>query len=141
MTLSGQSCVRVRYAETDQMGIVYHSNYLVWFEVGRTELFRELGLPYSLFEEQGLGLAVVEATCRYRQPAKYDDELIITTTLVEMSSRKVVFSYEVSKSKKVLAEGRTIHLFINKEGRVADARHYPIWAQAQALLSTLSDKT
>ena len=81
MGLFSTTNLRVRYAETDQMGIVYHSNYLIWFEVGRSELFRELDLPYTKFEEQGLGLAVVEASCRYRKPTHYDDNLTIFTDI------------------------------------------------------------
>ncbi len=69
MKFTGKTSFRVRYAETDKMGIVYHSNYLVWFEVGRSELFRDLNLPYKVFEEQDLGLTIIEAGCRYRQPA------------------------------------------------------------------------
>lgn len=95
MSLFSETKLRVRYAETDQMGIVYHSNYLIWFEVGRTELFRNLGLPYTVFEEQGLSLAVVEASCRYRQPAKYDDELVVYTRLEKFTSRIIKFSYQV----------------------------------------------
>lgn len=134
MVLAGKTNLRVRYAETDQMGIVYHSNYLIWFEVGRTELFRDLNLPYTLFEEQGLGLAVIEASCRYRQPARYDDGLVIYTKIEEFSARRVIFTYEVKRSNTLLTEGKTIHVFVNKEGRFADARKYPIWEKAQALL-------
>lgn len=129
MNRSAETKIRVRYAETDQMGIVYHSNYLIWFEVGRTELFRTLGLPYTIFEEQGLGLAVVEASCRYRQPARYDDELIIYTEVEKFSSRKVIFSYRVYREKTLLTEGKTVHVFINGEGKVSDARNYPVWEQ------------
>lgn len=127
MDLSAQTPIRVRYAETDQMGIVYHSNYLIWFEVGRAELFREVGLPYTLFEEQGLALAVVEASCRYRRPALYDDNLIIETKVEEFSSRKVTFTYRVFRENTLLAEGETVHVFINKEGKISDARKYPVW--------------
>ena len=81
MGLSSKIHLRVRYSETDKMGIVYHANYLVWFEVGRSELFRELDLPYTLLEEQGLGLAVIEASCRYRKPSHYDEDLVIITEL------------------------------------------------------------
>lgn len=129
MILTNQTPLRVRYAETDQMGIVYHSNYLVWFEVGRSELFRELGLPYTLFEEEGLGLAVVEASCCYRRPARYDDELIIETRVEEFLSRKVTFSYRILRDETVLAEGKTVHVFINREGKITDARNYPIWQE------------
>lgn len=127
MLLSARSSIRVRYAETDKMGIVYHANYLVWFEVGRSELFREAGLPYTIFEEQGLGLAVIEANCKYRRSALYDDDLIIETKLESFTSRKVTFAYQVFRGEELLAEGKTIHTFINKEGRIADARKYPIW--------------
>lgn len=129
MNRSAETKIRVRYAETDQMGIVYHSNYLIWFEVGRTELFRTLSLPYTIFEEQGLGLAVVEASCRYRQPARYDDELIIYTEVEKFSSRKVIFSYQIYREKTLLTEGKTVHVFINREGKVSDARNYPVWEQ------------
>ena len=134
MGLSATTHLRVRYSETDQMGIVYHANYLVWFEVGRSELFRELDLPYTQFEEQGLGLAVIEASCRYRQPSRYDDELAIVTEIDKMSSRTVSFSYRVYREETLLAEGRTIHVFINKDGHLADVRKYEIWQQLQLIL-------
>ena len=135
MVLTSQSPIRVRYAETDQMGIVYHSNYLIWFEVGRAELFREVGLPYTLFEEQGLGLAVVEASCRYRRPALYDDDLIVVTKVEEFSSRKVTFTYQVLRDNTLLAEGKTVHVFINKEGKTSDARNYPVWQDVLKILA------
>lgn len=138
MNLASDTKLRVRYAETDQMGIVYHSNYIIWFEVGRTELFREIGLPYTVFEEQGLALAVIEATCRYRQPAKYDDELLIHTQVEEFSSRKVTFSYSIRKDSLLLTEGKTTHIFLNKEGRVVDIRKYSIWEQVLAKIPELN---
>jgi len=134
MGLSSKTRLRVRYSETDQMGIVYHANYLVWFEVGRSELFRELNLPYTQFEEQGLGLAVVEVSCRYRKPSRYDDELVIVTELDHMSSRAASFSYHVYRAESLLAEGKTVHVFINKEGRPADVRRYKIWPLLQPIL-------
>lgn len=134
MGLSSKTSFRVRYSETDQMGIVYHANYLVWFEVGRSELFRELNLPYTQFEEQGLGLAVIEANCRYRKPARYDDELVIITKIDHMSSRAASFSYRVYREETLLAEGKTVHVFINKEGRPADVRRYAIWPLLQPIL-------
>jgi len=134
MGLSSKTNIRVRYSETDQMGIVYHANYLVWFEIGRSELFRELNLPYTQFEEQGLGLAVVEATCRYRKPCRYDDELSIITEIDHMTSRSATFSYRVYCEESLLAEGKTVHVFINKEGRSADVRRYPIWKPLQQIL-------
>ena len=131
MEFKAQTRLRVRYAETDQMGIVYHSNYFIWFEVGRSDLFRELNLPYTMFEEQGLGLTVIEASCRYRQPARYDDEVIISTH-VKISSRKVTFSYLVYRESTLLVEGKTIHVFVNKQGRAVDARSHGLWQQLQA---------
>ena len=134
MGLLSKTHLRVRYAETDQMGIVYHSNYLIWFEVGRTELFRELNLPYTKFEEQGIGLAVVEASCRYRKPTRYDDELIIVTEIDQMTSRKVTFSYRIFHEETLMAEGKTVHVFMNKAGRATDVRKYEIWKSLESVL-------
>ena len=136
MGLSSKTHVRVRYSETDQMGIVYHSNYLVWFEVGRSELFRELELPFTQFEEQGLGLAVIEASCHYRKPSHYDDDLVIITTVEHMSSRSARFNYHVYRGETLLAEGKTVHVFINKEGRLANVRRYAIWTRLQVIIDT-----
>lgn len=137
MSLFSETKLRVRYAETDQMGIVYHANYLIWFEVGRTELFRNLGLPYTVFEEQGLSLAVVEASCRYRQPAKYDDELMVCTRLDKFSSRIITFSYTVMRENILLTDGKTSHVFLNEEGKVADVRKYPVWEDILAKIPSL----
>lgn len=134
MGLFSKTRLRVRYAETDQMGIVYHSNYLIWFEVGRAELFRELNLPYTKFEEQGLGLAVVEASCKYRKPTHYDDELVIVTEIEDITSKKIIFSYKIYREETLLAEGETIHVFINKEGRSTDVRNYAIWQLLKPVL-------
>lgn len=136
MKFEGKTSFRVRYAETDKMGIVYHSNYLVWFEVGRSELFRDLNLPYTIFEEQDLGLTIIEASCRYRQPAHYDDEIIVITK-VNIFSRKVTFSYLIYRDSTLLAEGKTIHLFVNKQGRAIDAHSHPLW---QKLKSTIEER-
>lgn len=134
MGISSKTRLRVRYAETDKMGIVYHANYLIWFEVGRSELFRELNFPYTLLEQQGLALAVVEADCRYRKPTHYDDELVIVTELDRFSSIIVNFSYKVYCQDTLMAEGKTKHMFINSEGRSANIRKYAIWPSLQALL-------
>ncbi|MFZ3132771.1 MAG: thioesterase family protein [Desulfosporosinus sp.] len=134
MGLSSKTRLRVRYSETDQMGIVYHSNYLDWFEVGRAELFRELDLPYTKIDEQGLGLAIIEANCRYRLPARYDDDLVIITRLDHISARSVRFYYHVFREETLLAEGKTVHVFINKEGRLADIRRSVIWTRLQAII-------
>lgn len=109
--------VRVRYAETDQMGVVYHANYLVWFEVGRVELLRSLGFDYKQIEADGFGIAVAEATARYKMPARYDDELLIRTRVRAMSGVIIKFGYEVLRAADgaVLAEGETTHVVVDRE--------------------------
>lgn len=134
MGLSSKTSFRVRYSETDQMGIVYHANYFVWFEVGRSELFRELNLPYTQFEEQGIGLAVIEASCRYRKPSRYDDQLVIITEIDQLTARAANFSYRVYLEETLLAEGKTVHVFINQEGRPTDVRRYAIWSLLEPIL-------
>ena len=104
----GEARVRVRYAETDQMGVVYHANYLVWFEVGRVELMRQRGIDYKRMEmEEGCGIAVVEATVRYKAPAKYDDELIIETRVLKARGPVVNFGYRILRVEDgmLLCEG------------------------------------
>ena len=109
--------VRVRYAETDQMGIVYYANYLVWFEIGRVELLRSLGLAYAQMEtDHGLILPVIEASCRYRSPARYDDEILIETRPALLRGSVLKFAYRILRKApegddhKVLAEGETVHV-------------------------------
>jgi acyl-CoA thioester hydrolase len=92
---TGHVRFRVRYAETDQMGVVYHANYLVWCEIGRTELMRQFGYPYAALEESGVRLAVAEATVRYREAARYDDPILVVTRLTAARSRAVTFEYEI----------------------------------------------
>ncbi len=110
--------IRVRFAETDQMGVVYHSNYLVWMEVGRVELCRVLGIRYRDMESQdGVLLTVAEATCRYLSPALYDDEVDIETWIETAHPRMVVFAYEMKRTEDgaVLAKGQTKHIFCGKD--------------------------
>jgi acyl-CoA thioester hydrolase len=105
--------LRVRYAETDQMGVVYHSNYFVWFEVGRVELMRRLGLSYREMErDDGCFIAVVDARCRYKAPARYDDEVIVRTHLKNVRGSLVHFTYELLRAQDsaLLAEGETTHI-------------------------------
>jgi len=109
--------VRVRYAETDQMGVVYYANYLVWFEVGRVELLRALGFSYSVLEtEHECILPVVEATCRYRSPARYDDQILIETSPALLRGSVIKFAYRVLRKAQegaeptLLAEGETTHV-------------------------------
>jgi len=113
-----ESRVRVRYAETDQMGVVYHSNYLIWFEVGRVDLLRQLGFTYREMEsEDGCFIAVVEARCRYKAPAKYDDEVIIRTHLKNVRESLVQFGYEAVRASDnmLLAEGETTHIVTDSQ--------------------------
>ncbi|MBC7926592.1 MAG: acyl-CoA thioesterase [Bryobacteraceae bacterium] len=105
--------LRVRYAETDQMGVVYHANYLVWMEMGRVELCRSLGVRYREMEQQdGILLTVVEASCRYLWPARYDDEVVVRTKVERAAARLLQFSYEMleTESGRLLATGMTKHL-------------------------------
>lgn len=110
---------RVTYAETDQMGFAYYANYLVWFETGRTELIRASGLAYKELEEMDLMLPVIEASCRYHKPARYDDLITIRTKVSEFKGIRLAFSYEVLRNGELLAEGMTRHAFMDKSGRPA----------------------
>jgi len=113
------SRVRVRYAETDQMGVVYYANYFVWFEVGRTDLLRAAGWSYREMETEGFQLPVIEAHCAYRQPAKYDDELEVRTSGASVSPVRVQFTYEIVRSadQTTLATGATVHATLDRHGR------------------------
>ena len=105
--------VRVRYAETDQMGVVYHSNYFIWFEIGRVDLLRSLGFTYRDMETQdGCFIAVVDARCRYKSPARYDDEILVRTYLKNVRESLIHFGYEVLRpgDNTLLAEGETTHI-------------------------------
>ena len=102
--------IRVRYAHTDALGVVYNAVYLSWFEIGRTEWLRARGLPYREVESRGLSLPVTEASIRFRLAARYDDLLEIETDLAEVRSRGVAFSYRLLRDGQCLAEGRTVHV-------------------------------
>ncbi|RKY41870.1 MAG: acyl-CoA thioesterase [Candidatus Makaraimicrobium thalassicum] len=109
--------LRVRYQETDQMGVVYYANYLVWFEIARTEFFRARGVEYRKIEEQDkIYIPVVEAQCRYRSPLRYDDLVTITTELTNVTATRITFGYEVKKNGKITATGSTRHAFVDKKG-------------------------
>ncbi len=113
-----ESRLRVRYAETDQMGMVYYANYLIWMEVGRSDLCRQCGFSYRELErEEQAFLAVAEATCRYLAPARYDEEILVETELSRVKSRVVEFTYRIKRGETLLAEGRTIHVVIGPDGR------------------------
>ncbi len=114
----GEARVRVRYAETDQMGVVYHANYLVWFEVGRVELMRERGLNYRELEaEEGCRIVVVEVTARYKAPARYDDELIVQTRVVMVRGPVIRFGYRIVRAEDglLLCEGETVHVVLGRD--------------------------
>jgi acyl-CoA thioester hydrolase len=112
--------LRVRYPEVDRMGVAHHTHFLVWFEMGRTELLRCLGCTYRQMESEGIFMPVVAASCRYRAPVRYDDLLEVETRLKEVSGSRVTFEYLLRKQgqPQVLAEGRTVHATVNREGAV-----------------------
>jgi acyl-CoA thioester hydrolase len=114
---ASETRVRVRYAETDQMGVVYHSNYLIWFEVGRVELIRQLGLNYKQMEEEGCGIAVVDVHVRYKAPARYGDELLIETRLLAARGAVVRFEYRILRITDglLLCQGETMHVCVGKD--------------------------
>lgn len=112
-----KSVVRVRYAETDQMGIVHHSVYPIWYEIARTDLSNQAGFPYSKMEEEGVLLPLVELNSKYITPAHYNDELTVTATVSKLTPVRIVFSYEVFKkdSNKPISTGYTVHAIVNKD--------------------------
>jgi acyl-CoA thioester hydrolase len=114
---ASEARVRVRYAETDQMGVVYHSNYLIWFEVARVEFIRQMGLDYKTMEEEGFAIAVVDAHVRYRTPARYDDELVIETRLLASRGAVVKFGYRILRALDgmLLCEGETMHVCVDQD--------------------------
>jgi acyl-CoA thioester hydrolase len=128
--------VRVRYAETDQMGVVYYANYLVWFEVARTDWLRRAGWTYREMEEAGFSLPVIESHCDYHQPARYDDELDIEAAGAQLSGVRLRFDYRVVRAVDgaLLAAGHTVHASLDPAGR---PRRLP--AQAQAIFAAPAD--
>ena len=114
----GEARLRVRYAETDKMGVVYHSNYVIWFEVGRVELLRQLGFEYSSMEkEDDCHIPVVDLRVRYKAPALYDDEIVIRTRLANVRSSLLHFAYEVLRANDgtLLATGETMHIIVDNQ--------------------------
>jgi acyl-CoA thioester hydrolase len=113
------SRIRVRYAETDKMGVVYHSNYFVWFEVARTDLLRRAGWTYREMEADGFSLPVIEARCEYRQAARYDDELDVRATGHLLSPVRIRFDYVVVRpaDEVTIASGHTVHAALDRSGR------------------------
>jgi acyl-CoA thioester hydrolase len=116
--LTGETTLRVRYAETDKMGVVYHSNFLIWFEVGRVELLRQLGFQYSDMEaDDNCHIPVVDVHVRYKAPARYDDEIVVRTRLKNVRPLLLHFSYEVVRAadQTLLAEGETMHIIVDNK--------------------------
>jgi acyl-CoA thioester hydrolase len=113
------STVRVRYAETDTMGVVYYANYLVWFEVARTDWLRETGWTYRAMEQEGFALPVIEAHCEYRSSARYDDEIHIETTARLLTPVRLAFDYALTRAADgcAIAQGFTVHASVDRSGR------------------------
>ena len=111
--------IRVRYAETDQMGVAYYANYLIWFEIGRSEFCRERGFSYADLEATGYKLVVTDVHCRYRNSARYDETLLIRTWLTGLNKRMITFGYQILRPEKeeVIAEGETRHLSLDSKGK------------------------
>lgn len=115
--MKGKVQFRVRYAETDAMGIVHHANYYAWFEMGRTELFRDLDLEYRVWEDEGIFCPVIETHCKYKVPAKYDDMLTLETEITHVGKVRWTFVYRLYREEILLAVGKTVHCFMNQAGR------------------------
>lgn len=117
MSIVRTTRLRVRYAETDRMRVVYYANYLVWFEVARTDWLRDTGWSYREMESEGVSLPVIEAHCEYRRPARYDDEIEIRTGATLISPVRIRFDYEVRRQDVVLSNGHTVHAAVDTGGR------------------------
>ena len=111
------STVRVRYAETDQMGVAYYANYFVWFEVARTDWLRAAGLTYREMEADGVLLPVIDARCEYKSPARYDDALSVSAVARVVSLARLAFDYEVTGPTALIAVGSTVHATVDRTGR------------------------
>jgi acyl-CoA thioester hydrolase len=116
--IRSRASVTVRYAETDMMGVVYHANYLPWFEIGRTTLLKEIGISYRDLEAEGFRLPVLEVSARYLRPARYDDALEVLTVLKERPLVRIRLEYEVRRGEELLATGQTVHAFVDREGGI-----------------------
>lgn len=120
--------IRVRYAETDQMGVVYHGNYFTWFEIGRTSFLRELGYSYKELEKKNMMLPVVNVTCDYKESAKYDDEIQIKTTILELKGVRITYQYFLyrKEDQQLLAKGTTTHAFVDGNFKPINIKkHHP----------------
>jgi acyl-CoA thioester hydrolase len=124
----------VRYAETDAMGIVHHATYAIWFEVGRTEMIKKMGMSYSEIENKGVMLPLIHLQCNFKAPAKYEDEILVRTFVKESTATKLLFGYEVIKKseEKILCEGETTHVWTDKTLKPVNLKKicpeiYKIW--------------
>jgi acyl-CoA thioester hydrolase len=117
--IRSRSAISVRYAETDMMGVVYHANFLPWFEIGRTHLLKEIGISYRELEAAGYRLPVLEVAARYLRPARYDDQLEVVTTLEDRPLLRIRLRYEVRRDGELLATGSTVHAFVGLDGKIA----------------------
>ena len=136
--MMNSTTLRVRYQETDQMGVVYHGNYFTWLEVGRTGVFRSAGLPYTVMEEQGIFLPVTHAECAYKISCKYDDLVTIVTRIEKLTAVRIHFHYEVlSEDSRLLASGKTAHAFVDRNGKPVNlAKKAPdIWRKMGTLIN------
>ncbi len=115
--LVSEARLRVRYAETDQMGVVYHSNFIIWMEVGRVELLRAIGYSYREMEQDGCHLPVAEVKCRYKAPARYDDQIVIRTRMLNLRGSLIHFGYEIVRESDgtLLAEGESVHIVVGPD--------------------------
>ena len=140
---TGEITLRVRYAETDRMGVGYHANHLVWFEIGRTEFCRARGFAYKDMEENDRAyLVVAESYCRYKAPARYDDELVVRTHITELRRRSVRFGYEIIRADdgRIIAEGETGHVVTDTNNRVISLpESYRAALSSPPLASALGD--
>lgn len=135
---SYETRLKVRYVETDQMGVVHHSKYYPWFEVARTEFFESIGLPYDKIEEDGILFPLIESGCIYKEGAKYPDDLLIKAWIDEIKGAKFTFLYEVlrEQDQKLLAKGKTVHTAVDKEFRLVNLKRQnpKLWEKLQTLI-------
>ena len=122
--------IRISYSDTDQMGMVYYANYLVYFERGRTEWLREKGLAYKELEDKEIFLPVLESNCKYLSPARYDDLITVKTTLSELRFASIEFSYEIFCGSRNIVTGRTKHPFVNKAFKPI---RIPLWVKSKLM--------
>lgn len=132
-----ETSLKVRYVETDQMGVVHHSNYYHWFEVGRTEFITKTGMSYGEIERKGVLFPLIESSCQYKDGARYEDEVIIKTHIESIKGTRVTFCYEVIRKEdnKLLAIGKTVHAFVNRDFKPINIKksHAEIWTKLEAL--------